>query len=60
MKTSKAVSSLNQLYRGFITHRDVMNSIGAPDQAQEMDDMANICTRHITALLRAALKEATT
>ena len=60
MKASKAIPALNQLYRGFITHRDVMNSIGAPDQAQEMDDMANACTRHIIALLRAALKEATT
>jgi hypothetical protein len=60
MKTSKAIPALDQLYRGFINHRDVMNSIGAPDQAKDMDDMANLCTRHITALLRAALKEATT
>jgi hypothetical protein len=53
------IAALEETYAAFIEARDDFTSIGAPDHARKMNDMANVCTRHITAILRSALKEAT-
>ena len=58
MNATQKIAALEETYSAFIEARDDFTSIGAPDHAQKMNDMADACTRHITALLRAALKEA--
>lgn len=58
MSNTTKIAALEETYAAFIEARDDFTSIGAPDHARKMNDMANACTRHITALLRAALKEA--